>query len=181
MPGRLIGSTVAASFGLAFVLINAGELPGPWPFLARIVGLLAALAYPVLVWRNRRAPRGGNAGESIFRGWYWPIVAGEAIALFGGLAVLNRFLGRGEYGVAWVITIVGLHFLPLGLAARERAFVGLAAILTPVGLVGLVLAAVRAPVWWVALLAVATGVFFQCAALVAVTRSSAPHVEAAPA
>lgn len=181
MPGRFIGSTVAASFGLAFVLINCGQLPGAWPVVARIAGLLAALAYAVLVWRNRAVVGRPGEGGSMFRGWYWPIVIAEAIAIVVGVAVLARVFDRGAYGVAWVITVVGLHFLPLGLASGQLAFVWLAAIVTPVGLVGLALAVVRAPLWWVALLAVATGGFFLASALWAVFRPAAPLVTSARA
>lgn len=181
MPGRLIGSTIAASFGLAFVLINAGQLPGVWSQVARIVGLLAAVAYAVLAWRRRGAARGHGRGGSLFGGWYWPIVLAEAVALFGGVAVMARVFDRGAYGVAWVITVVGLHFLPLGLASGERALVWLAAVLTPVGLVGLALAAVRAPVWWVALVAVVTGLSFLASALWAVSHRAELRGEARPA
>lgn len=72
------------------------------------------------------------------------VVAAEAGALFGGLAVLNGVLGLPQAGVAWVSVVVGLHFFPLAAVFRQPYFHLLGAIITGCGAVGLVLVAVGA-------------------------------------
>jgi hypothetical protein len=44
---------------------------------------------------------------------YWRIVAGEVIAILIGVAGLGMS-GRPGYRPAWVLLIVGAHFIPLG-------------------------------------------------------------------
>lgn len=147
MMGRLIGSTVAASFGLAFVLANSATLPGGIALGVRIAAILAYVALLVAGFANSRRIFAGAHQENRrpFAGKFWIIVAGEVAALFGGLFLIDRVFGLGHAGVAWVAIVVGAHFVPMALITGERFYMVLAALMVPLGVVGLVLAVVGAP------------------------------------
>ncbi|MFC4019321.1 hypothetical protein ACFOW4_15420 [Micromonospora sp. GCM10011542] len=137
----MIGSMIALSFGTVFILVNSGGLPDPWPLVVRVVGLLVAgLLVVALVRAARTAPPEARAPVSGFthRG-YWSIVALEAVALFGGLAVINGVLHRSAVSVAWVAVVVGVHFFGLAWIWRMPLFHGLGAAMTVLGLAGFVI------------------------------------------
>ena len=140
-----LGLAIGASFGLVFVLVNAGALPSPWPLLLRGAGVLAWVGV-LLALRSAgaRPPLERAYGGGGFDRRYWMIVVVEVLALIGGLQVLARVFDAPEAGVAWVAVVVGLHFNALAVAWREPSLHVLGAALTVCGVVGLALAAVGA-------------------------------------
>lgn len=128
-PGLLIGAT----FGLVYVLVNAGALPGP---VALVLRVLAAVAYAglvvvVVVVRAGR-PSGGPGGGGVrFSRGYWVVVGGEVAAFVVGNAVLSGPLERPEAVLPWVTTVVGVHFLVLAFSSATPAAVATVAGVVP--------------------------------------------------
>lgn len=143
LPGFVAGSIVAVTFGTVFVLVNSGGLPRPWPLALRVAGLaVAALLVAGLVRARGAAPPRSAAPAGGFAGLgYWTVVALEAVALFGGLFVINGVLHRQAVSVAWVAAVVGLHFFGLGRLWRMPMYHWLGAVLTALGLAGFVIRA----------------------------------------
>jgi hypothetical protein len=81
------------------------------------------------------------------------VVAIEAAALTGGVRLLAGPLNMPQAGVAWVATVVGVHFFALARVWRLRLFDVLGIGLTACGVIGLVLAIVRADPLWIDLVA----------------------------
>jgi hypothetical protein len=136
--GLAVGSVVAITFGTVFVLVNSAGLPAPWPFVIRVIGLLvAALLIVGLVLVVRRGPSVTPAPASdLVDRRYWLIVALEAAALFGGLAVVNGVLHRTAVSVAWVALVVGVHFFGLARIWHMPLYHWLGAAMTVLGLAG---------------------------------------------
>ena len=136
--GIMVGSMVAIAFGTVFVLVNSAGLPAPWPLVIRAVGLVvAALLMVGLVLMVRGAPPAMQAPASDYMDRrYWLIVALEAGALFGGLAVVNGVLHRSAVSVAWVALVVGVHFFGLARIWRMPLYHWLGAAMTVLGLAG---------------------------------------------
>ncbi|WP_432559550.1 hypothetical protein [Granulicoccus sp. GXG6511] len=188
MSGRMVGSLVAAIFGAIFVVVNSGGLPP----VARIILCIAAVAVPAIVLvravlesRESREPQGREerayAGPTRELGrWFWPTVAIEVVALFGGLMLLNSFTSIGWAGVAWVALVVGLHFIPFAINTKLRRFWMLTVVLSAAGAAGLILAARGSSPDVVGIVAgVISGIALLGAALYGALRS--PSHEAAPA
>ncbi|HEU4674672.1 MAG TPA: hypothetical protein VFS29_01700 [Motilibacteraceae bacterium] len=156
MRGNLLGSSIAAVFGLVYVAVNTGPLPAPVAWPLRALALLAFLAVAVAVARRRGRDdaSGASAGGVLGLGRaYWTVVLVEALALFGGVRVLSGPLGRPEAGVAWVSLVVGVHFFALAVVFGQPSFHLLGAAVTACGAVGMVLALSGAPVGLVDLVA----------------------------
>ncbi|BCY08150.1 hypothetical protein [Actinoplanes sp. L3-i22] len=139
--GLLTGSMIALSFGTVFVMVNSGGLAGPWPLVIRVAGVLVAVALFAGVLRVARlATVGARPGDVV--GFtdrrYWYAVAGEVVALFGGLYVINQVLAAPEVAVAWVAVVVGVHFFPLAWAWRMPVYHWLGAAMTLLGVAGFV-------------------------------------------
>ncbi|MBY8871295.1 hypothetical protein K7640_05485 [Micromonospora sp. PLK6-60] len=137
--GLVVGSLVAISFGTVFILVNSGGLAAPWPLVLRVAGLLvAALLLVWLVRVARQAPPAGPAAEAagFMDRRYWLVVALEAVALFGGLAVINGVLHRPAVAVAWVAVVVGVHFFGLAHIWRMPRYHWLGGVMTALGLAG---------------------------------------------
>jgi hypothetical protein len=134
----VVGSMVAITFGTVFVLVNSGGLPDPWPLVIRAACVLvAALLVAGLVLVARKAPPATQAPASDFVDRrYWIIVALEAVALFGGLFVVNGVLHRAAVSVAWVALVVGVHFFGLARIWRMPLYYWLGAAMTVLGLAG---------------------------------------------
>jgi hypothetical protein len=149
------GSMVAITFGAVFVLVNSAGLPGPWRLAIRLAGVLvAAVLVAGLLLALRRAPATRQAPVSGFADRrYWIVVALEAVALFAGLFVLNGVLHRPAVSVAWVATVVGVHFFPLARNWQIPLFHWLGAVMTLLGLAGFVIYAVGGTATAVALVA----------------------------
>jgi hypothetical protein len=152
--GLMIGSLIAISFGTVFVMVNSGDLPAPWPLAIRVTGAVIAAALLIALFGTSRPPQAGPPPGGGFQDRrYWLIVAVEAIALFGGLFVINKVLERPEIAVAWVAVVVGTHFFALAWAWRIPLFHWLGAAMTTLGLLGFVADASGAAPATVALIA----------------------------
>lgn len=144
-PGQRLGSLIGGIFGLIYVEVNAGSLPGPWGTVLRIAagaagaGLAALLALSV---GPRPLVRPGDRGG--FRGSYWLVVAGEAAAIPAGAALLSGPAGLPRAVVAWVSVVVGVHFLILARIWRLPQFRLLGAGIAGCGAAGLIAAATGA-------------------------------------
>ena len=145
MPGQQVGSSIAASFGLVYVLVNAGPLGAPWAPVLRVLGAVAFAVVLVAIVRSGRPARpGGGRGVQVFGRPYWLVVAAEVVALLVGVRVLAGPLATPQAGVAWVSFVVGAHFFALAVVFRQRFFHVLGAAIAACGVAGLVLAAVGA-------------------------------------
>jgi len=136
--GIVVGSMVAITFGAVFVLVNSAGLPGPWPLVIRAAGLVVAVMLLVgLVLVVRQAPPAAFVpAPGYMNRRYWLILALEAVALFGGLAVINNVLHRTAVSVAWVALVVGVHFFGLAWIWRMPLYHWLGAAMTLLGLAG---------------------------------------------
>ncbi|MGI9004591.1 MAG: hypothetical protein ACR2FU_00010 [Streptosporangiaceae bacterium] len=111
----MAGSVVAITFGTVFVLVNSGGLDAPWPLVIRVIGLLVAalLVVGLVLVARRESPVTTAPASGFVDRRYWLIVALEAGALVGGLAVVNGVLHGQAVSVAWVALVVGVHFFGL--------------------------------------------------------------------
>ena len=135
-PGLLIGAT----FGLVYVLVNAGALPGPVALVLRVLAAVAYAGLVVTVFRlGRPSPGSGGGGVRFSRG-YWVVVGAEVAAFIIGNAVLSGPLGRPEAVLPWVTTVVGVHFLVLARVWRTASIAWQGAALSACGVLALVLA-----------------------------------------
>ncbi len=136
-----VGHLIGASFGLVFVLVNATGLP---VVLATTLRAAAVAAFVVVVLGFLRTAqdlrRAGRARPAGFTRFYWFVVLIEALALFGGLAVLRQVEPAAALG--WIALVVGVHFFPLARLWPEgrRQLVAIATAMTALGVIGLVLA-----------------------------------------
>jgi hypothetical protein len=149
MPGQRIGSVIAATFGLIYVLVNAGSLHSVW---AVTLSVLAAVAFAAVLLAVLRAPQHqAPAGARVFGRAYWLVVAAEVVALFAGVRLLDGPFHLPKAGVAWVSVVVGVHFFALAVVFGARFFHVLGGMITACGATGLVLAATGAATAAVAL------------------------------
>jgi hypothetical protein len=153
--GLVSGSAVAITFGTVFVLVNSGGLTAPWPLVIRVTGLLVAvlLSAGLVLTVRRTSPGRGDSATGYVDRRYWLIVALEAVALFGGLAVVNGVLHRPEISVAWVALVVGVHFFGLGRIWHLPAYHRLGAVMTVLGIAGFLVHALGGPAAAVGLVA----------------------------
>src|SRR5687768_16832934 len=113
MRGERIGAMIGSIGGLVFVLINAGELPGPARLPVRVAGVLTFVAvvwFAVLRPSSAPAPAGPPTGRAIKI--YWASVAAMGIGIPVGANILGNVLDLPELTVLWVVLVVGAHFLP---------------------------------------------------------------------
>lgn len=148
MPGQRWGSAIGATFGLIYLLINAGALPPAASLPLRAAAAAAFLAVLVAIYRPPVHSTASHTPSFSGRGPgrpFWLVVAAEAAALAAGLALLNGPLHAPHAGVAWVSTVVGAHFFALAVVFGQRFFHRLGAAIMACGIMGLVLAAGGAP------------------------------------
>jgi hypothetical protein len=142
----MIGSVIGAVFGLVFVLANSGSL-APW--LGLVLRALAVVAFVTVLVGARRpaAPSSAPSERGRLGGFgreYWLVVAGEVLAIFAGLALLNGPIDAPEAAVAWISFVVGVHFVALAAVWNEPVFSWLGMALALCGGLGLALAATGA-------------------------------------
>jgi len=135
MHGRQLGALIGAIGGLAFVLVNAGQLPGAVSWLVRLLGLLAFL------FTLRQLPhwRAGTQSRPAARAWrlYQVSVLLMLLALPLGARGLTA-AGWPDLIILWVIAVVGAHFYPFAGAFHAPVFRRLAGALVAVALLGTV-------------------------------------------
>ncbi|MFE0152085.1 hypothetical protein ACFWY5_33430 [Nonomuraea sp. NPDC059007] len=146
---RMSGLLVGAVFGAVFVVVNAQEpLGGAVAAVLRVLAGLAA-ASVVAMWfvavRRERPVR--EQGPGMFGKGYLVVVAAEAVLLFGGLRVLAAWGVPAQANVAWVAFVVGVHFVALAPIWKDWAIAVPGAVLTVLGVAGLVMAATAGLAW----------------------------------
>ncbi|MEO7351234.1 MAG: hypothetical protein ABIR34_10620 [Marmoricola sp.] len=124
---------VGAVFGLVFVLVNAGDLEGPWDLLVRGAGIACIAAVTLLLFRSD-APALPTVAPQAWKVYRIAVVA-EVVALFAGAQVLNR-TGHAGLSLPWVVVVVGVHFFPLAWAFQAPFFHVLAGTLVALGVLG---------------------------------------------
>lgn len=164
MNGRQIGGLIGAVGGLSFVLSNAGELPVS--MLWRVLGVFGFVTAVGLMLAKAPAAPPVPAPRALRT--YWLCVLGEVLAIPAGAAVL-RALGHVDLVPAWVVLVVGVHFLPFATAFKVPMFRTLGLVLVGIAVLGMggTLAGVELGV---RIAAVAAG-FVLFAAVVAGSRS----------
>lgn len=146
-PGQRLGSLIGGTFGLIYVEVNAGSLPGHWAVILRIAagvvfaGLAALLALPA-----GPPPPAGPRVRSGFGTGYWLVVAGEVAAIPAGAALISGPGGLQHAAVAWVSVVVGVHFVVLAVIWRLPLFACLGVAQALCGIAGLSAAAAGAAV-----------------------------------
>lgn len=121
----LPGSAVAALFGVAWVQWGAAGVSGAASVALRVAGVLIGLGIlieSVRLWRlapdaSRPAPsapqRRGSRSTLSAAASYVVVAALEIAACGGGTSLLTA-TGHPEYVIAWIATVVGLHFVAFG-------------------------------------------------------------------
>ncbi|MEU6786706.1 hypothetical protein ABZ912_46575 [Nonomuraea angiospora] len=145
MTGLLVG----AVFGAVFVVVNAqSPLNTLTVNVLRAAACLAA-ASVVAMWfvAARREHTGGGPRRNMFGRGYLIVVAAEALLLFGGLRVLAAWGLPAQANVAWVAFVVGVHFIALAPIWKDRGIAVPGAVLTLLGVAGLLLAPTGAVAW----------------------------------
>ncbi|WP_157002711.1 hypothetical protein [Agromyces laixinhei] len=142
LPGQAIGSLIAASFGLVYVLVNTGAMADAVQIALRVAAVVAFIAVAVsvvtLVRRHREsADRTPAESRPSFGLSYWLVVVAEVAAILVGTRVLAGPLDLPQAGVAWVSTVVGVHFFALAIVFRQRFFHILGVAITLCGMAGL--------------------------------------------
>ncbi len=171
---------IGATFGLLYVLVNAGALGAA----ATVLRVIAVIAYAGLLVVALRAPAprldgAQHAGTGGFTRGYWFIVAAEVIALFAGNALLAGPLERPQAVLPWVTTVVGVHFLALARVWHAASIGWLGGALALCGAFGLVLAwSTEATAWIAAVAGVLPGAILLAGSWWAVASGRRQHQEA---
>lgn len=146
MTREQTGGLIGATFGLAFIQVNAAAvLPGAACIAFRVLAVAAFLA---VIRRLRRRPAplpAGTAAQTDFGRRYRFVVAAEVLAGAAGILVINDLLHTPRATVAWIALVVGLHFFGLAAVWRMPSLRWLAAGMSVCGAVGLVLCACGVP------------------------------------
>lgn len=144
--GALLGVMISAVAGVAWAQWGASGATGAASGAVRIAGLLIGLA--ILIWSGRRWRRTPGAGspmsevgpsprsKPIFSSASFLVVNAVQVVAFAVGARLLVSTGHPEYVIAWIATVVGVHFLALG-RLFLTAFYWLGAALITAGLAGL--------------------------------------------
>lgn len=157
MRQQFLGALIGAAFGTVFVVVNAGDpLPAPIGWALRVLAVAALAA--VIVLGVRAGGRPTLAGRPMFGRSYRLIVAGEVVLLVAGFFVLNLLTAPVQANVAWIATIVGIHFAALSSAWRTRSVLVIGVVLTALGIAGLALLGSVALPWVPFLSGVLSGV-----------------------
>jgi hypothetical protein len=138
MRQQFLGVLIGAAFGTVFVLVNSGP-----PLPAALGWVLRALAVVVLAAVVGLGLRAGGRPTLDDRPVFGPssrvIVVGEVVLLVAGFFVLRLLDAPVEANVAWIATVVGLHFAALASAWKTRSILVVGAVLTVLGVAGLAL------------------------------------------
>lgn len=167
MTQNLVAGTIGGTFGLVFVLVNAGPpLASTLADLLRVGAALAFVAMAVMLVALRRRAGDGRApsqhaasDRQLFRRRYWLIVGIEAALLLAGRAVIVGLHAPQQSFVAWIAFVVGVHFLAFAAFGVWDAGVRVTGwILAGLGLIGLALSATPAAPWVPTISGVLSGV-----------------------
>lgn len=132
MNGRQVGGLIGAVGGVAFIVINAGELPGS--LVWRVVGVVGFVALvATLLLRPPPAPPEPTPRAMRI---YWACVIGEVLAIPVGAAILGN-AGQADLVPAWVVLVVGVHFVPFARAFELPLFLRLGIAMMVIALAGM--------------------------------------------
>ncbi|OKJ97392.1 DUF7010 family protein [Amycolatopsis sp. CB00013] len=139
----LISSAIGVGFGAGWWFFGASSV-GDGATLLVVVGIVAVLGLVGwLVLTARRGaglPAGGGREESPFGKQYGIAVLLMLVGIFAGARVLSAVFEVPEAVPAWVLFVVGLHFLPFAKLFGSRRFLVLSALLCAVAALSAVLA-----------------------------------------
>ena len=138
LSGAKIGSLIGCVGGLAFYLVNAGPLPGAWPVLMRVLGVLLFVGIVALVLRARVIGRGVEPSQRQLRAYGGTVIA-EVVAIIVGSRLLVTLTGEPGVGLPWVAIVLGIHFVVFAPIFREPVFAWFGVPIALCGVVGLVL------------------------------------------
>ncbi|MEU4247290.1 hypothetical protein AB0F15_07770 [Amycolatopsis sp. NPDC026612] len=138
MRQQFLGALIGAAFGTVFVLVNSGApVPAAAGWVLRALAVLALAA--VVVLGVRAGGRLTLEGRPMFGPAYRVIVIGEVVLLVAGFFVLDLLEAPVQANVAWIATVVGLHFAALASAWKARSILVVGVVLTVLGVAGLAL------------------------------------------
>ncbi len=138
MRQQFLGALIGAAFGAVFVLVNSGApVPAALGWVLRALAVLALVAVVVLGVRAGGRPTLDD--RPVFGPSYRVIVVGEVVLLVAGFFVLSLLDAPVQANVAWIATVVGLHFVALASAWKARSILVVGVVLTVLGVAGLVL------------------------------------------
>ncbi len=145
--GHLITLLISSALGVGFVagwwfFGAASVLSGSTPLIgAGVVAVLGLAGWLVLTARRGAGlPSGGGREESPFGKQYGIAVLLMLVGIFAGARVLSTVFELPEAVPAWVLFVVGLHFLPFAKLFGSRRFQVLSGLLCGVAVVAAVLA-----------------------------------------
>jgi len=128
------GGVIMGFFGTVFAALTMAwqwHVPGLGLLVPFAVFLLICLAAAIVI---RHPGEGLKPSPATERALVWSSAA-EGIAIPVALILLAN-LHRSEWALPAVALIVGLHFVPIGMAARFAPYLGLALILMMAGAMG---------------------------------------------
>jgi hypothetical protein len=143
----LISSFIGVGFGAGWWFSATASMP-----LLRVVGVVLVVALAAWVFltarRGRDLPAGGGRGDSPFGKQYGIAVLLMVVAIFAGSKVLSAVFELPEAIPAWVLFVVGLHFVPFAKLFGSNRFLLLAGLLCGVAVLAVVLGAVGSTWAW---------------------------------
>jgi hypothetical protein len=170
MRQQFLGALIGAAFGTVFVLVNSGApLPTAIGWVLRALAVVALAA--VVVLGVRAGGRPTLEGRPMFGPSYRVIVIGEVVLLVAGFFVLSLLDAPVQANVAWIATVVGLHFAALASAWKTRSILAVGVLLTVLGVTGLALLGSPALPWVPFVSGVLSGVTLLGGSLYGVRRA----------
>lgn len=170
MRQQFLGALIGAAFGTVFVLVNSGApLPAALGWVLRALAVVALAA--VVVLGVRAGGRPTLEDRPVFGPSYRVIVIGEVVLLVAGFFVLSLLDAPVEANVAWIATIVGIHFAALASAWKTPSILVVGALLTVLGIAGLALLGTAALPWVPFVSGVLSGVTLLGGSLYGVRRA----------
>jgi len=132
--GARTGSLIGLFFGLLWLGLGVSVLAMPAKLIVAVLGIIAFGLIAFRVWRRAPVP-----GATFNRGIFLTAVGLEFAAFVIAGWVLDRI---GVTGYEWPVVgaIVGLHFIGLWMASRDRRFLWLSGGMTAINLFAMTLA-----------------------------------------
>ena len=128
-----IGSIIGAVAGLTFVLVNASAVPGTLVWSIAAVAGFVAIGWYVVVRGSEvtQAPPSRSAMRT-----YTISVTAMVVAIPVGAAIISNVFSKPDAVLAWVVFVVGAHFVPFASAFALPIFKWLSATLLIVAILG---------------------------------------------
>ncbi len=143
MTGLQTRSLVGSTFGLIFVVANAGALPEPVSAPLRIAAIATFVA-EITALRHLETDQPHVQARGTMDAGYFRIVAAEAIAGVTGAALITGPLRTPDAAVAWISLVVGVHFMALAAHWHQPLHRHVGTLIAGAGLLGLLAAGLGA-------------------------------------